>query len=39
LILFRARNYMLAILACDPDVNSWLLQEVKERVPGRVWDD
>jgi catechol 2,3-dioxygenase-like lactoylglutathione lyase family enzyme len=23
----------------DPDGNSWLLQEVSSRLPGRVWDD
>jgi catechol 2,3-dioxygenase-like lactoylglutathione lyase family enzyme len=23
----------------DPDGNSWLLQEVNERLPGRVWED
>jgi catechol 2,3-dioxygenase-like lactoylglutathione lyase family enzyme len=23
----------------DPDGNSWLLQEVTERQPGRVWDE
>ena len=23
----------------DPDGNSWLLQEVTARLPGRVWDD
>jgi catechol 2,3-dioxygenase-like lactoylglutathione lyase family enzyme len=23
----------------DPDGNSWLLQEVNERLPGRTWDD
>ena len=22
----------------DPDGNSWLLQEIKQRLPGRVWD-
>ena len=23
----------------DPDGTTWLLQEVTERLPGRVWDD
>jgi hypothetical protein len=23
----------------DPDGNSWVLQEVTERLPGRLWDD
>ena len=23
----------------DPDGNSWLLQEVTTRLPGRVWED
>jgi catechol 2,3-dioxygenase-like lactoylglutathione lyase family enzyme len=23
----------------DPDGNTWLLQEVTERLPGRVWED
>jgi catechol 2,3-dioxygenase-like lactoylglutathione lyase family enzyme len=23
----------------DPDGNTWLLQEVNERLPGRTWDD
>jgi catechol 2,3-dioxygenase-like lactoylglutathione lyase family enzyme len=23
----------------DPDGNTWLLQEVNERLPGRVWED
>ncbi len=22
----------------DPDGNGWVLQEVKTRLPGRVWD-
>jgi len=22
----------------DPDGNTWLLQEVTDRLPGRVWD-
>jgi catechol 2,3-dioxygenase-like lactoylglutathione lyase family enzyme len=23
----------------DPDGNRWLMQEIKERLPGRLWDD
>ena len=35
----QRRSYRTYASFSDPDGNSWLLQEVKERVPGRVWDD
>lgn len=35
----QRRSYRTYASFSDPDGNSWLLQEVTERVPGRVWDD
>jgi len=35
----QRRSYRTYASFSDPDGNSWLLQEVKERVPGRAWDD
>ena len=35
----QRRSYRTYASFSDPDGNSWLLQEVKKRVPGRVWDD
>ena len=32
-------SYMSYATFRDPDRNSWLLQEVTTRLPGRVWDD
>jgi len=32
-------SYMSYTTFRDPDGNSWLLQEVTTRLPGRVWDD
>jgi catechol 2,3-dioxygenase-like lactoylglutathione lyase family enzyme len=32
------RSYLTYASFEDPDGNSWLLQEVKARPPGRVWD-
>jgi catechol 2,3-dioxygenase-like lactoylglutathione lyase family enzyme len=32
-------SYNSYALFRDPDGNSWLLQEVTTRLPGRVWDD
>jgi catechol 2,3-dioxygenase-like lactoylglutathione lyase family enzyme len=32
-------SYMSYATFRDPDGNSWLLQEVTTRLPGRVWDD
>jgi hypothetical protein len=28
-----------SIAFSDPDGNTWLLQEIKERLPGREWDE
>ena len=33
------RSYQTYALFSDPDGNSWLLQEVTERLPGRLWED
>jgi catechol 2,3-dioxygenase-like lactoylglutathione lyase family enzyme len=33
------RSYLTYASFRDPDGNSWLLQEVKERPPGRQWED
>jgi catechol 2,3-dioxygenase-like lactoylglutathione lyase family enzyme len=32
-------TYMTYASFSDPDGNGWLLQEVKERPPGREWED
>ena len=33
------RSYLTYASFSDPDGNSWLLQEVRERLPGREWED
>src|SRR6187551_1567006 len=33
------RSYLSYASFSDPDGNSWLLQEVRTRLPGRMWDD
>jgi catechol 2,3-dioxygenase-like lactoylglutathione lyase family enzyme len=33
----QRRSYLTYASFNDPDGNSWLLQEIKERLPGRVW--
>jgi catechol 2,3-dioxygenase-like lactoylglutathione lyase family enzyme len=33
------RSYLSYASFSDPDGNGWLLQEVRERLPGREWDD
>jgi catechol 2,3-dioxygenase-like lactoylglutathione lyase family enzyme len=33
------RPYLTYASFSDPDGNGWLLQEVKERPPGRLWED
>jgi predicted lactoylglutathione lyase len=33
------RSYMSYASFSDPDGNSWVLQEIKERLPGREWED
>jgi catechol 2,3-dioxygenase-like lactoylglutathione lyase family enzyme len=33
------RSYLTYASFEDPDGNSWLLQEVKDRLPGRTWED
>jgi catechol 2,3-dioxygenase-like lactoylglutathione lyase family enzyme len=33
------RSYLTYASFSDPDGNSWLLQEVTTRAPGRQWDD
>jgi catechol 2,3-dioxygenase-like lactoylglutathione lyase family enzyme len=35
----KRRSYLTYAAFNDPDGNGWLLQEVTERAPGRVWDD
>jgi catechol 2,3-dioxygenase-like lactoylglutathione lyase family enzyme len=32
------RSYQTYATFNDPDGNGWLLQEIKERLPGRSWD-
>jgi catechol 2,3-dioxygenase-like lactoylglutathione lyase family enzyme len=33
------RSYLTYASFSDPDGNSWLLQEVRDRAPGREWED
>jgi catechol 2,3-dioxygenase-like lactoylglutathione lyase family enzyme len=33
------RSYLTYASFSDPDGNGWLLQEVRERLPGREWED
>ena len=33
------RSYLSYASFSDPDGNTWLLQEVTSRLPGRTWDD
>jgi catechol 2,3-dioxygenase-like lactoylglutathione lyase family enzyme len=33
------RSYLSYASFSDPDGNSWLLQEVTTRLPGRMWDE
>jgi hypothetical protein len=35
----QRRSYQTYATFSDPNGNSWLLQEIKERLPGREWDD
>jgi catechol 2,3-dioxygenase-like lactoylglutathione lyase family enzyme len=35
----QRRSYQTYASFSDPDGNGWLLQEVKTRLPGRVWED
>lgn len=35
----QRRSYLTYASFNDPDGNGWLLQEVTERAPGRVWED
>ena len=35
----EGRSYQTYAAFTDPDGNGWLLQEIKERLPGRVWQD
>jgi len=32
-------SYVSFATFSDPDGNGWLLQEIKERLPGRTWDE
>ena len=34
-----ARSYFATASFSDPDGNSWILQEVTNRLPGREWED
>src|SRR5580765_3162275 len=34
----QGRSYATLATFSDPDGNKWLLQEIKTRLPGRVWD-
>jgi predicted enzyme related to lactoylglutathione lyase len=33
------RSYRAIASFSDPDGNSWVLQEIKTRLPGRTWED
>jgi hypothetical protein len=33
------RSYFATASFSDPDGNSWILQEVTSRLPGREWED
>jgi catechol 2,3-dioxygenase-like lactoylglutathione lyase family enzyme len=33
------RSYLTYASFSDPDGNGWLLQEIKDRLPGREWED
>ena len=33
------RSYLSYASFSDPDGNSWLLQEVTTRLPGRMWEE
>jgi catechol 2,3-dioxygenase-like lactoylglutathione lyase family enzyme len=35
----QGRSYQTYASFSDPDGNGWLLQEIKERLPGREWED
>ena len=35
----QRRSYLTYASFSDPDGNGWLLQEVKERLPGREWEE
>jgi catechol 2,3-dioxygenase-like lactoylglutathione lyase family enzyme len=35
----EGRSYQTYASFSDPDGNGWLLQEIKTRLPGRVWED
>jgi catechol 2,3-dioxygenase-like lactoylglutathione lyase family enzyme len=35
----KRRSYLTYASFNDPDGNGWLLQEVTERAPGRLWED
>jgi catechol 2,3-dioxygenase-like lactoylglutathione lyase family enzyme len=36
---FPGRSYFAYASFSDPDGNSWVLQEVTTRIPGREWED
>lgn len=35
----QRRSYQTYATFSDPDGNGWLLQEIRERLPGREWED
>jgi hypothetical protein len=35
----QGRSYQTYAAFNDPDGNGWQLQEIKERLPGREWED
>jgi catechol 2,3-dioxygenase-like lactoylglutathione lyase family enzyme len=35
----QRRSYLTYATFNDPDGNGWLLQEIRERLPGREWED
>ncbi len=35
----QGRSYQTYAAFSDPDGNGWLLQEIRQRLPGREWED
>ena len=35
----EGRSYFATASFSDPDGNGWVLQEITERLPGRLWED
>ena len=35
----EGKSYASYLSFSDPDGNSWIVQEIKNRLPGREWED